>query len=161
MSLCGHIDEPSWPLCGILQARILEWVAIPFSKGSSWPRDQTWVSCIAGRFFTVWAIREAPKYICCSPKSFYLYRLYLFITMLLLCSVTQSCLTFCDRMDCSTPESRPPEACSNWCSSSWWCHPILISCCRPFSCLQSFPASGSFLRIFSLHQVAKVLALQH
>ena len=40
---------------GILQARILEWVAIPFSRGSSWPRDRTQVSCIAGRFFTIWA----------------------------------------------------------------------------------------------------------
>ena len=39
---------------GILQARILEWVAIPFSRGSSWPRDWTWVSCIAGRFFAIW-----------------------------------------------------------------------------------------------------------
>ena len=38
---------------GILQARILEWVAIPFSQGSSQPRDQTQVSRIAGRFFTV------------------------------------------------------------------------------------------------------------
>ena len=36
----------------ISQARILEWVAISFSRGSSQPRDQTWVSCIAGRFFT-------------------------------------------------------------------------------------------------------------
>ena len=39
--------------------RILEWVAYPFSRGSSRPRDQTRVSCIAGRFFTNWAIREA------------------------------------------------------------------------------------------------------
>ena len=38
---------------GILQARILEWVTIPFSRGSSKSRDQTQVSCIAGRFFTV------------------------------------------------------------------------------------------------------------
>ena len=45
---------------GISQARILEWIAISFSKGSSLPRDWTWVSCIAGRFFTVWATREAP-----------------------------------------------------------------------------------------------------
>ena len=42
----------------IPQARILEWVAIPFSRGSSPPRDQTWVSRIAGRFFTIWATRE-------------------------------------------------------------------------------------------------------
>ena len=44
---------------GILQARILEWVAFPFSRGSSQPRDQTQVSRIAGRFFTSWATREA------------------------------------------------------------------------------------------------------
>jgi len=46
-------------LHGVLQARILEWVAIPFSRGCSWPRDRTHVSCIAGRFFTIWATREA------------------------------------------------------------------------------------------------------
>ena len=45
---------------GILQARILEWVAVPFFKGSSQPRDLTQVSCIAGRFYTSWATREAP-----------------------------------------------------------------------------------------------------
>ena len=42
--------------------RILEWVACPFSSGSSWPRNCTRVSCIAGRFFTNWAIREAQVY---------------------------------------------------------------------------------------------------
>ena len=42
-----------------VQARLLEWVAIPFSRGSSWPRDWTQVSCLAGRFFTNWARREA------------------------------------------------------------------------------------------------------
>ena len=42
----------------ILQPRILEWVAIPFSRGSSWPRDQTGVFCTAGRFFTIWTTRE-------------------------------------------------------------------------------------------------------
>ena len=44
---------------GILQARILEWVAVPFSRGSSQPRDRTQVSHIAGGFFTSWATREA------------------------------------------------------------------------------------------------------
>ena len=43
----------------ILQARILECVAIPFSRGSSWLRVWTWVSCIASRLFTIWAAREA------------------------------------------------------------------------------------------------------
>ena len=45
---------------GILQARILEWVAFPFSRGSSQHRDQTQVYSIAERFFTSWATREAP-----------------------------------------------------------------------------------------------------
>ena len=40
---------------------ILEWVASPFSRGSSWPRNQTGVSCIAGRFFTNWVIRETQR----------------------------------------------------------------------------------------------------
>ena len=44
---------------GIFQARILEWVAMPSSRGSSWPRDWTWLSCTASRFFTNWASREA------------------------------------------------------------------------------------------------------
>ena len=44
---------------GILQARILEWVTISFSKGSSRPRDWTRISYISGRFFTIWATREA------------------------------------------------------------------------------------------------------
>ena len=43
---------------GIFQARVLEWVSISFSRGSSWPRDQTQISCIVGRCFTVWATRE-------------------------------------------------------------------------------------------------------
>ena len=49
---------------GILQARILEWVAISFSRESSGLRDQTRVSCITGRFFTVWATRKAWKAEC-------------------------------------------------------------------------------------------------
>ena len=54
--LCDPMD---YTLHEILQARILEWVAFPFSRGSSQPRDQTQVSHIAGRFFTSWATREA------------------------------------------------------------------------------------------------------
>ena len=46
---------------GILQARRLEWVVFPFSRGFSQPTDRTQVSHIAGEFFTSWATREAPK----------------------------------------------------------------------------------------------------
>ena len=55
-----NCSPPSSSVHGILQAKILEWVAIPFSKGSSWLWDQTWVSHVAGRFFIVWTNREAP-----------------------------------------------------------------------------------------------------
>ena len=51
-------SPPGSPVLGILQARILEGLAMPPSKGSSRPRDQTQVSCIAGRLFTIWATRE-------------------------------------------------------------------------------------------------------
>ena len=51
-----------WAVHGILQARILEWVAFPFSKGSSQCRDQTQVSHIAGGFFTSWATRKELVY---------------------------------------------------------------------------------------------------
>ena len=53
---------PGSSVHGILQARILEWVAISFSRGSSQPRDQTQVSHIAGRHFNLCATREALKY---------------------------------------------------------------------------------------------------
>ena len=54
-------DPTDYTVHGILQVRILEWVAFPFSRGSSQPRDQTQVSCIAGEFFTSWATREAQE----------------------------------------------------------------------------------------------------
>ena len=49
---------PGSSVHGFLQARILKWVAMASSRGSSWPRDQTQVSCIAGRFLTGWATRK-------------------------------------------------------------------------------------------------------
>ena len=57
----GLCSPPGSSVDGILQARILKWVGIPFSRGYSWPRDQTRVSCIEGRFFTIWATRESPR----------------------------------------------------------------------------------------------------
>ena len=57
LTLCDPMDNT---VHGMLQARILEWVAYPFSSISSRPRNRTRVSCIAGGFFTNWAIREAP-----------------------------------------------------------------------------------------------------
>ena len=60
MSIISHyLNYLNSSVYGILQARILEGVAIPFSRGSSKPRAWTWVFCIAGRFFPIWATREA------------------------------------------------------------------------------------------------------
>ena len=82
LTLCDPVD--SSPLgCsvhGISQARILEWVAISFSRGSSWPRDKTHISWLAGGFFTT----EPPE----KPSQM---------------KLAQSCLTLCDPMDCSPP----------------------------------------------------------
>ena len=58
-ALCDPLD---YTVHEILQDRILEWVAFPFSKGSSQPRDQTQVSRIVGGFSTSWATREAQEY---------------------------------------------------------------------------------------------------
>ena len=57
LTLCDPMNHspPEFSIHGILQARILDWIAIPFSRGSSWPRDRTLVSCITGRFFTTLA----------------------------------------------------------------------------------------------------------
>ena len=61
LTVCDPMDcsPPGSSLSMGFQARILGWVAIPFSRGSSWPRDGIQESCIAGRFFTILATREA------------------------------------------------------------------------------------------------------
>ena len=68
-TLCGSMDY-SLPgnRHGILQVRILEWVAIHFSRGSSQTLDQTQVSCIAGRFFTIWTTENYSSIYISSPK---------------------------------------------------------------------------------------------
>ena len=67
---------------------------------------------------------------------------------LLCCSVTKSCPTLCESMDCSIPGIPVlhylPEFAQNHVPLSWRCHPTISSSVAPFSCLQSFPASGSF-----------------
>ena len=82
LTLCNPMNcsPPGSSVCGILQARILEWVAIPFFSGSSQPRDRTLVSCIAGRFFTV-SVTSSVQF----------------------SSVALSCPILCDPMNCSTP----------------------------------------------------------
>ena len=71
LTLCDPMD---YTVHGILQARRLEWGAIPFPRGSSQPRDRTQVSHIAGRVFTSWATKEAP-----SCLKYFLLHIYIFL----------------------------------------------------------------------------------
>ena len=70
LTLCNSMDCSllDFSVHGILQARILEWVAIPFSGGSSQPRNQTWVSCIAGRLYHL-SHQESNQAVCVLPIS--------------------------------------------------------------------------------------------
>jgi len=106
-TLCDTTDcsPPGSFLHGIPQSRILEWVAIPLSRASSWPRGQTQVSSIVGRFFTIWAMREA-LYMCIyiwNVDALCNIYIYIYISLSQIRSVAQSCPTLCDPMNCSTP----------------------------------------------------------
>ena len=96
LTLCNPMDcnLPGSSVHGILQARILEWVAMP-SWRSSRSRNQTWVSGIASRFFTIWATREAPFHVPAAAAT--------------AAKSLQSCLTLCDHIDSSSPGSPVPR----------------------------------------------------
>ena len=82
----------------ILQARILEWVAILFSRGSSQPRDRTQVTCIAGRFFIIWATREAQ---CNSCTCVFQIQISFFFIFLLLYLTSMSDKLFSPNLTCT------------------------------------------------------------
>ena len=109
LTLCDPMDcsSPGSSVHEILQARILEWVAISFSRGSSRPRDQIQVSCIAGRYFTIWATRET-----LAPNSFFVF-----------CCL-RSC--FSRYKNCSKGFQVPGPSLSHcylpWCQEGWWYH---------------------------------------
>ena len=142
LTLCDPVDcwLPDSSVHGILQARILEWVAIPFSWGSFWPRDWNWVSHIAGRFFTICATKDM------NDKSNSSCKRIQFSSVQFSCSVMSDSLRSHGLLHARSPCPTPtPGVCSNSCPSSQWCHPTISSSVIPFSsCLQSFPASGSF-----------------
>ena len=121
------VDSHSQSLChGILQAGVLEWVAISFSWGSSHPRDQSHISCIARGFFTYWVIQ--------------------FSSVQFSRSVVSDSLRPHESQHARPPCPSPtPRVHSNSCPSSQWYHPAILSSVVPFSsCPQSLPASGSF-----------------
>ena len=136
LTLCDSMDYSvtDSSVHGILQARILEWVAIPFSRVSSWSKDRTQVSHTAGRFFTIFS------------------------------SVNQSCPTLCDPLDCSTPgfpvHHQLPELTQThvyWVGDAIQPSHPLSSPSRTFNLSQH---QGLFKWVSSSHQVAKVLEFQ-
>ena len=76
------------------------------------------------------------------------------------CSVTKPMWSYGPKHHGLPCPSVSPGVCPNSCPLNQWCHPIISSAITPFSCPQSFPASGSFQWVDSLHQVAEVLQLQ-
>ena len=134
-TLCNPMDYCQWDFPGKDTGKYWKGVAILFSRGTSWPRDWTWVFCISGRFFTTWATREASKYVVVVQP---LNRVQFFVTPWT--SASQAFLSFTvswSLLKLMSIESVMP---SN--------HLIL---CRPLfaSCLQSFPASsgGQCIRV--------------
>ena len=85
---------------GTLHWRILEWVAMPFLRGSTGPRDQSQVSCIAGRFFTICTVREAPQH----PQKENKTRLA-FLRAMHPCTLVAQSFRLRNPMDCSPPGS--------------------------------------------------------
>ena len=96
LTLCDPVDcsLPGSSIHGILKARILKWVAISFSRGSSRSRNRTPISHIAGRRFTLWATREAYIYILVCICEFQTHNLSLLVTISLF-TISVSLLLFC------------------------------------------------------------------
>ena len=167
-------NPPGSSFHGILQARILEWVTIPFSRESSWPREQTLVSCKVGRFFTFRATRELAwifkpifqkKNNNNNKKKNHILSSLQLKQVVQFSSVTQSCPTLCDLMNCNTPglpvHHQLPEF------TQTHAHRVgdAIQPSHPLSS-SSPPApnpsqhQGIFQWVSSTHEVAKVLEFQ-
>ena len=136
---------------GILQARILEWIAMPSSRGSSWRRDWTQVSCTAGRFFAVWATRKPISILKRSLKAASGLRknthkvMWLEKGLLFSHSVVSDSLWPHGLRHARLPRLSPsPEVCTNMIIESVTPSNHLILCRPLLLRLQSFPASGSF-----------------
>ena len=126
-------SPPGPSVHGISQARILEWVAISYSRSPSPPRDWTcisWISCIVRQILYCWATWEAPP-----------------LNIQFSSVQSLSRVRLCDPMDCSMPRFpvlQHLRVCSNSCPLSQWCYRTMSSSVAPFSCLQSFSASDCF-----------------
>ena len=146
LTLCNPmgVSPPGSSVHGILQARILEWVAIPFPRGSVQLRAQTQVSWIVGRFFTNWAnslIRSDQ-----------------------IRSVAQSCPTLCDPMNLSTPGLPVHHQLPEFTETHVHRVSDAIQPSYPLSSSPPAPSPSQHQSLFqwvnSLHEVAKVLEFQ-
>ena len=130
---------------GISEARALEWVDISFSRGSSWPRDQTCVSCIGSWFLYKWAISKALFWsLCCY-------------------SFTKFCSNLCNPYELQHTRhpcpSLSPRVSPSSCLFNQCCYPAISSSATLFSyCLQSFSASGPFSISWLFTKVTKVFS---
>ena len=135
---------PGSSVHGISQERILEWVAISFSRGSSQPRDQWCFSTFISTVFKSYRIVSVSYH----DEDLSLVPNFNTISLLLLFShsVVSNSLRphgLHARLPCP---SSSPRVCSNSSPLNQWCHPTILSSIIPFSpCLHFFPASGSFL----------------
>ena len=114
----GLVLVPGSSVYGILKARVLEWVATSFFRGSSQPKDWTQGSCVAGRFFTIWATREVHSFTSVQ-----------FSHSVVSDSLQPHGLQH-ERHPCPSPT---PGVFSNSCPLSRWCHPTISSSVIPFS----------------------------
>ena len=148
---CPTLCDPmNYTFHGILQARILEWVAFPFSEDLPDPRIRLGSPALQADSFPTEPSGKPHVYVCqfliiqwgvCTHTHTHIH-IYQFSSVAQLCStLLRHHRLQHARLPCPSPT---PGAYSDSCPLSQWCHPTISSSVIPFSCLQSFPASGSF-----------------
>ena len=149
-------DPMDYTVHEIVQARILEWVAFPFSRGSSQPRDGTQVSFITGGFFTSWATRGTLNSRVPLPKKS-MHGCWFFSHPVTSDSLQPRELQH-SRPPCPSPS---PRVYPSSCSLHQWCHPAISSSDALFSSPLNLPQHQRLFQwVICLNQMTKILELQ-